>query len=24
MIFKLKRPPIEWEKIFAIYTWKDW
>jgi hypothetical protein len=20
MIFKLKRPPIEWEKIFAIYT----
>jgi hypothetical protein len=20
MVFKLKRPPTEWEKIFAIYT----
>jgi hypothetical protein len=25
MVFKLKRPPTEWEKIFTSYTWdKDW
>jgi hypothetical protein len=23
MFFKLKRPPIEWEKMFASYTSKD-
>jgi hypothetical protein len=23
MVSKLKRPHIEWEKIFAIYTSKD-
>jgi hypothetical protein len=24
MVSKLKRPPTEWEKIFASYTSKDW
>jgi hypothetical protein len=24
MVFKLKRPSTEWEKIFASYTSKDW
>jgi hypothetical protein len=23
MVYKLKRPPTEWEKIFASYTSKD-
>jgi hypothetical protein len=23
MVYKLKRPPIEWEKLFASYTSKD-
>jgi hypothetical protein len=24
IVSKLKRPPTEWEKIFASYTSKDW
>jgi hypothetical protein len=24
MVSKPKRPPTEWEKIFASYTSKDW